>query len=290
MIIEPLSPISPLADELYSNIDLARDGFVVSNTVLGRGSYSSVKLGKNMITSENLAVKVVDLIDNRAVFENEIVALQKFSHPNLVKFIHVIWDNNKGYLFMDKLDAPWTLEERISVMGAPLPFDLIVSYTTQLILALEHVHGRGVAHRDLKPSNVLICSSSGRVTLCDFGLAYIAPEIPVLRHFSEDITGSPLYMAPEVILCSQTNTPYDPFKYDCWGLGMIIYAMFDGDSFFSAITQVDVLLSTVMSLRVIPLPSLVPATFQPIVAGLLQVDPKDRWTIQKAKTEFSAML
>jgi serine/threonine-protein kinase RIM15 len=40
-----------------------------------------------------------------------------------------------------------------------------------LLLALAHVHGRGLVHRDVKPDNLLVDAASGRLKLADFGLA-----------------------------------------------------------------------------------------------------------------------
>ena len=42
--------------------------------------------------------------------------------------------------------------------------------TAELILAMEHVHAKGVLYRDLKPENIMI-DSDGHIRLGDFGLA-----------------------------------------------------------------------------------------------------------------------
>lgn len=41
----------------------------------------------------------------------------------------------------------------------------------QVVLALEHLHLRGVVHRDLKPENILI-ATDGHIKLTDFGLSH----------------------------------------------------------------------------------------------------------------------
>lgn len=43
----------------------------------------------------------------------------------------------------------------------------------QFLLALRHVHDKGIAHRDLKPENILVTSDPSRtVKLLDFNVAY----------------------------------------------------------------------------------------------------------------------
>ena len=43
-------------------------------------------------------------------------------------------------------------------------------YTTELILALEHLHDNDIVYRDLKPENILL-DANGHIALCDFGLS-----------------------------------------------------------------------------------------------------------------------
>ena len=43
-------------------------------------------------------------------------------------------------------------------------------YLGEIILALEHLHSRGILHRDLKPENILL-GLDGHLCITDFGLA-----------------------------------------------------------------------------------------------------------------------
>jgi len=62
-----------------------------------------------------------------------------------------------------------------------------------MVVGLEYMHNNGVIHRDIKPEN-LVMESNGYVRITDLGIARIwTPEN------SQDTSGTPGYMAPEVM-------------------------------------------------------------------------------------------
>jgi serine/threonine protein kinase len=63
-----------------------------------------------------------------------------------------------------------------------------------LILGLEFLHNNAVLHRDLRPANIYF-DEKGYAKIGDFGMARM------WRHLnSSDTSGTPGYMAPEVLL------------------------------------------------------------------------------------------
>jgi serine/threonine protein kinase len=68
-------------------------------------------------------------------------------------------------------------------------------YAAQLILALDHLHQKGVIYRDLKPENVLI-DRDGYLKITDFGLSKLGIQGD---DKSYTFCGTPEYVAPEIV-------------------------------------------------------------------------------------------
>lgn len=77
-------------------------------------------------------------------------------------------------------------------------------------------------HRDIKAENILLESKEDlRVKITDFGFAcFFNKEVYENKN---EVLGSPLYMAPEII----ANQKYDA-KVDIWSLGVVTYILLSG--------------------------------------------------------------
>src|SRR5262249_15137471 len=72
------------------------------------------------------------------------------------------------YLVMEYLNGG-DCASLVKVLGG-LPEDWAKKYIAEVVLGVEHLHGRGIVHRDLKPDNLLI-DQKGHLKLTDFGLS-----------------------------------------------------------------------------------------------------------------------
>ena len=94
-------------------------------------------------------------------------------------------------------------------------------YAGQVLLALEHMHGRSVIYRDLKPENLLI-DEHGYIKIIDFGFAKQTQD----RAFT--LCGTPEYLSPEQV-AGKGHTK----AVDYWALGILIFEMLQGFSPFA---------------------------------------------------------
>src|SRR5688572_1209668 len=145
--------------------------------VLGWGGMGVVYKCLQRDLNRHVALKVLnpslgsDLEFTRR-FNGEARALAALNHPNIVQVFEFGKDADLYFLVMEHVDGT-SLRETIVKGGMPPPAALKI--VTQICVALEYAHERGVIHRDIKPENILL-TRSGEVKIADFGLAKILGE------------------------------------------------------------------------------------------------------------------
>ena len=93
----------------------------------------------------------------------------------------------------------------------------VVAITGRVARAMAVAHAARVVHRDIKPANILVDRvRPNGVYLCDFGLGRDLDDPAPAP--SRDRTGTPLYMAPERLLCQ----PSDEILCDIYSLGVTL--------------------------------------------------------------------
>lgn len=140
--------------------------------------------------------------------------LSKLSHKNIVRFIGAHNDGKFYNLFLELITGG-TLEDLYKKTNG-LSEPILAVYTKQILQGLEYLHFKNIIHRDIKAANILI-EENGQCKLTDFG----SSKVLCAEH--KTLTGTPYWMAPEVI----TQTGHNRFA-DIWSLGCTVYEMFTG--------------------------------------------------------------
>lgn len=176
-----------------------------------------------------------------AVRERKVMS--ELHHPFLLTLVNAFQDENFLYMVMGFVQGGELLGRMEDVDYEGLPESETVFYAACIFEALTYCHSRGIVFRDLKPENVLI-DAEGYTTLVDFGfgktlvfslasfLIFFHSNLPPLtakRIVDKTYTflGTPLYMAPEIIL----NLGHGPAA-DNWSWGVLIYELCTGDTPF----------------------------------------------------------
>ncbi|KAJ8528150.1 hypothetical protein K7X08_021842 [Anisodus acutangulus] len=192
--------------------------------MLGQGTFAKVYQARNVVTAENLAMKVVGKekvikVGMMEQIKREISVMKMVKHPNIVELHEVMASKTKIYFAMEFVKGGELFEK---VAKGKLREHIARGYFQQLISAIDFCHSRGVYHRDLKPENLLL-DEEGNLKVTDFGLSAFSDHLRQdgLLHTT---CGTPAYVAPEVI----GKNGYNGATADIWSCGVILYVLLAG--------------------------------------------------------------
>ena len=157
------------------------------------------------------------VISKRSVHSvmNERKILETLNDPFIVNMNSAFQDRENLYLVLD-LKNGGDLRYHISKVKkfSEVQARFIVAC---IACGLNYIHSNGILHRDIKPEN-LVFDERGYVFITDFGIARIWTA-----ENSKDTSGTPGYMAPEVIFRQNHGIAVDYFA-----LGVILYELMMG--------------------------------------------------------------
>lgn len=192
------------------------------------GTMSKVYMARDRADDRIVALKLLDP-DKTAFFEGRFKGLKKppegeiavrFDHPNIVKtYEHGLTTDGCQYLVMEYLRGSG-LNTVLARKDGSLD-GRRVGLIRQAAAGLQAVHEAGFIHRDVCPRNYLFSDDGETLKLTDFGLTIPAEE-PFLRPGNR--TGTPNYMAPEVVRRRTTNKTVDVFAF-----GVTVYELCTGE-------------------------------------------------------------
>ena len=143
-------------------------------------------------------------------------------------------DDGGLYYVMELLDGV-DLDTLVKQYG-PLPAERAVHILRQVCSSLADAHGNGLVHRDIKPANIVVSrrgTTFDFVKVLDFGLVKLdtarrTEEEAVKLTADGSTSGTPAYMAPEVVLgVAETD-----HRVDLYSLGCVAYWLLTGKLVF----------------------------------------------------------
>jgi serine/threonine protein kinase len=189
------------------------------------GTMSNFNMARDRETGKIVGLKVLDKAKTDAL-EARFKGLKKptegeiastFKHPRIVEtYYYGMTTNDEQFVVMEFLDGPGL--NSLLIGQSKLLDGNRLALARQAAEALEAVHEAGFIHRDICPRNFVCSKDASSLKLIDFGLT-----LPAEKEFMlpGNRTGTPNYMAPEVVRRKQTDQRLDIFAY-----GVSMYELF----------------------------------------------------------------
>jgi serine/threonine-protein kinase len=260
---------------------------------LGEGGMGEVWRARHRLLAREAAVKLVrpEVLgvsdgESRVAlrrFEREARATASLNSPHTIGVFDFGLSNDGLFYYVMELLAGMDLETLVRQFG-PLPPERAVFLLRQVSHSLADAHARGMVHRDIKPANIYVCRMGldyDFIKVLDFGLVKLRtrPDQPVigqtLAMLDHGTTGTPAYMAPEIILGEHDVDR----RADVYALGCVAYYLLTGQLVFDADSPMKMLMHHVQS-RPLP-PSqrtelAIPRELDQLVLACLEKDPERR--------------
>jgi serine/threonine-protein kinase len=262
---------------------------------LGEGGMGVVYRAQHAMLRRPTAIKLLRPdkagAQSLARFEREVQLTAQLSHPNTVSvFDYGRTPDGVFYYAMEYLEGI-NLESLVREFGPQDP-GRVVHILRQVAGSLAEAHGFGLVHRDVKPANIILCQRGGVpdvAKVVDFGLAKdLERTASTALTQANDITGTPMYLAPEAITDPETVDG----RSDLYALGAVGYYLLAGVHVFEGGTLVEVCSHHLRTLPVAPSVRLgrpLPPDLESVLLACLEKDPARRPPTADAVSTHLAM-
>lgn len=258
--------------------------------LLGRGGMGEVWRAEHRLLARSAAVKLVrpELLgastneerrDMLQRFRREAQTTATLNSPHTIRLYDFGVTEEQTFYYVMELLAGRDLESLVREFG-PVSPDRAMFLLRQAAHSLAEAHARGLVHRDITPSNIYVCRLGldyDFVKVLDFGLVSRQDHRGIAHSLltgAHPTTGTPAFMAPEVILENAVDA-----RADIYALGCVAYYLLTGELVFEADSPMKMF---VQHLQTTPVPPsqrselAIPAEIDALVLACLEKDPNRR--------------
>jgi serine/threonine-protein kinase len=191
---------------------------------IGQGGMGTVYQAEDTRLGRKVAIKILNpsLLARGGKelerFQSEAKVQANLNHANVVTLYGFEPYKDSYCMIMEYVEGR-TLADLVRAAG-PLPSNIVVVISKQILDGLSAAHRRGVVHRDLKPSNIML-TSDGVAKVMDFGIAKVEGGKSLTA--SGALVGTVFYMLPEQV----RGEPVDA-RSDLYSFGIILFELLTG--------------------------------------------------------------
>jgi eukaryotic-like serine/threonine-protein kinase len=208
--------------DVKSRFELLREAIsgTMSQTFRARDRKTDQIVALKILDPEKLADLEARLRGLKRPKEGEIAL--SLEHPNIVQtYEHGLTTKGEQYLVMEFIEGPG-LNSLIIGRNDEVLSGIRVELIRQIAQSIAAVHSAGYIHRDICPRNLMIDPNGGVLKLIDFGLT-----VPATPEFMQpgNRTGTPNYMAPELVKRQKTDQRLDVFAFGVTAYELCTYEL-----------------------------------------------------------------
>jgi predicted ATPase/signal transduction histidine kinase/tRNA A-37 threonylcarbamoyl transferase component Bud32 len=208
-----------------------------------------------------------------ARIRNEYQVGKDIAHPGIIRILGLEMAGHRPALVMEDFGGQALYE----VLGqAPAEPELLLEMATQLVRALEELHGRGITHKDINPANIVYNPDTGQLKLIDLGIASVLSREGAPTADPTLLEGTLPYMSPEQT--GRMNRSVD-YRTDFYSLGVTLYELATGRLPFDSSDPVELIHAHIARTPEAPsaLNPEVPAALSAVVMKLLAKTADERY-------------
>ena len=219
-------------------------------------------------------------------FKKEVNILSSAFHPNICLFLGAYIGQEEVIIVTELLEG--NVEQLLKSNNVTLSLYQKVKFNVDAALGIAWLHGTGIVHRDIKPSNYLfkrVGENSYQIKVCDFGLSGMSffssrsfTDFLFLSDLNSGVLrennpkGTPLYMAPEVLLSRTLNEKVDVYSY-----AVTMWEILTGKEPYNHIDSVEKLVRFVCHEEGRPpIPEQWPNSLKELIACCWDTNPEER--------------
>lgn len=259
---------------------------------LGRGGMGEVWKAEHRLLARTAAIKLVrpellgmpgtDSDESRAMlarFRREAQATAALSSPHTIRLFDFGVTADQTFYYVMELLNGRDLESLVRQFG-PVSPERAVYLLRQIAHSLNEAHAQGLVHRDVTPANIYACRMGldyDFIKVLDFGLVAHRDRGSMAQSLltgTQVATGTPAFMAPEVILENAVDA-----RADIYALGCVAYYLLTGTLVFDAETPMKMFVAH-LSRTALPPSSHsevpIPTELDALVLSCLSKDPAQR--------------
>ncbi|GMM38776.1 serine/threonine protein kinase [Saccharomycopsis crataegensis] len=165
---------------------------------IGAGSFGDIYMGTNIITREEVAIKLESITAKHPQLEYEARVYRALSGGVGIPFVRYYGTDCEFNCMVIDLLGP-SLEDLFNYCNRRFSYKTVLLLADQLLCRLEYIHARSFIHRDIKPDNFLMGTGrrSNQVNVIDFGLAKKYRDNRTYMHIpyreNKNLTGTARY-------------------------------------------------------------------------------------------------